>query len=120
MPKPFGPTWLREWMKRHQNPISFILHLIGIPMTVAALVPILLNSTSGMAWVYAAMLFLGGYVLQFVGHAIEGNDAGELILVKKLLGKPYVAIAPQFSETSYTELPFTEQPASPTQVIHTP
>lgn len=72
--------------------------MVGIPMTVSALVPILLNSTSGMAWVYAALLFIGGYALQFLGHAIEGNDAGELIVIKKMLGKPYVAIAPQFAE----------------------
>jgi hypothetical protein len=85
-------------MKRHQSPVSFLLHLIGIPMTVAALVPILLDATSGMAWLYAAGLFIGGYALQFLGHAIEGNDAGELILIKKLMGKPYVAIAPQFAE----------------------
>jgi hypothetical protein len=98
VPRPFGPVWLKEWMKRHQNPISFALHMVGIPMTVSALVPILLNSTSGMAWVYAALLFIGGYALQFLGHAIEGNDAGELIVIKKMLGKPYVAIAPQFVE----------------------
>ncbi len=100
VPRPFGPVWLREWMKRHQNPISFAMHMVGIPMTVAALIPILLDSTSGMSWLYAAGLFIGGYALQFLGHAIEGNDAGELILVKKLLGKPYVAIAPQFAEQS--------------------
>lgn len=98
VPRPFGPVWLQEWMKRHQNPISFALHMVGIPMTVSALVPILLDSTSGMAWVYAALLFIGGYALQFLGHAIEGNDAGELIVIKKMLGKPYVAIAPQFVE----------------------
>jgi hypothetical protein len=41
-------------------------------------------------WLWALAAFVGGYVLQFVGHGIEGNDAGEVILVKKLLGKPYV------------------------------
>ena len=44
---------------------------------------------------WAAGLFVGGYLLQFLGHAIEGNDAGEVVLIKRLLGRPYVAIAPR-------------------------
>jgi len=35
------------------------------------------------------------YVLQGIGQAIEGNDMGEVVLIKKLFGKPYVAIAPR-------------------------
>lgn len=98
MPPPFGPVWLREWMKRHQNPISFALHMLGIPMTVAAIVILIIDVASPLSWLWASLLFLGGYALQFLGHAIEGNDAGELIVLKKWMGKPYVAVAPQFSE----------------------
>lgn len=98
VPQPFGPGWLKEWLKRHQDPISFALHMVGIPMTIAAVVPLLIDiSSPSMCWL-ALGLFVGGYALQFLGHAIEGNDAGELILVKKWLGKPYVAIAPQWQE----------------------
>ena len=39
---------------------------------------------------------VAGYFLQWVGHRVEGNDVGEFIPVKKLLGLPYVSIAPQF------------------------
>lgn len=46
-------------------------------------------------WDWAAGAFVLGYLLQFVGHAIEGNDAGETILVKKALGMPYVAVIPR-------------------------
>lgn len=98
VPQPFGPGWLKEWLKRHQNPISFVLHMIGIPMTIVAIVLLALDVSSMSMWVWATLLFVGGYGLQFVGHAIEGNDAGELILVKKWLGKPYIAVAPQFNE----------------------
>lgn len=35
---------------------------------------------------------VAGYVLQFLGYVVEGNDAGEMILIKKLLGKPYRAV----------------------------
>ena len=98
VPQPFGPGWLREWLKRHQHPISFALHMVGIPMTIAAVVPLLIDITSLGMWALAALLFLGGYALQFLGHAIEGNDAGEMILVKKWLGKPYIAVAPRWKE----------------------
>lgn len=46
-------------------------------------------------WGVALGLFVGGYALQFVGHAIEGNDAGELIVIKKWFGLPYVAVVPR-------------------------
>jgi hypothetical protein len=32
--------------------------------------------------------------VQFLGHAIEGTDPGEIILLKRRLGLPYVDIAP--------------------------
>ena len=38
--------------------------------------------------------FVGGYGRQFLGHAIEGNDAGEVVLIKRWLGRPYREFAP--------------------------
>jgi uncharacterized membrane protein YGL010W len=82
------------WKKRHQNKTSFTLHMIGIPMTILAIVPLVVAIAQGPdAWYLVALaLFIVGYALQFIGHGIEGNDAGEMILIKKLLGKPYIAI----------------------------
>ncbi|MCB9857593.1 MAG: DUF962 domain-containing protein [Phycisphaerales bacterium] len=92
------PAWLQNWLERHQNPVSFWLHMIGIPLTIAA-IPLaivqLVNDQWGLWWRPVALIF-GGYFLQWVGHLIEGNDMGELILIKKWRGKPYVAIAPQY------------------------
>ena len=80
----------RNWRERHRHRVSVALHAIGIPMTVAA-VPLAVLGRFG----WAAGLFVGGYALQFVGHGVEGNDAGEIILVKRLLGRPFVAVAPR-------------------------
>ena len=77
--------FLSNYIERHQHPVNQLLHLIGVPVTFGLSVHYLINQQSAEA-LYA---FVGGYVLQFVGHAIEGNDAGELILIKKMLGKPY-------------------------------
>ena len=86
-----------NWRLRHRNRTSLVLHLAGIPMTIAAGVLVVVAiAADGVVWLWlAAALFVGGYALQFIGHAIEGNDAGEMILVKKLLGKPYVDIVPR-------------------------
>jgi uncharacterized membrane protein YGL010W len=84
------PAFLDNWMERHQDPTSFKLHMVGIPMTVVGV-----GFLIAQWWWTGVGLFVLGYALQFVGHAIEGNDAGELILFKKLLGKPYVAVVPR-------------------------
>lgn len=78
---------LENWMLRHQNRTSFWLHMVGIPMTLVGV-----GLACAQLWWWAIGLFVAGYALQFIGHAIEGNDAGELILVKKMLGLPYIDI----------------------------
>ncbi len=52
----------------------------------------------GRYWT-AAALFVGGYFLQWLGHRVEGNDVGELIPIKRLLGLPVV----EFGATSQAE-----------------
>ncbi len=87
---------LENWFKRHQNKTSLILHAIGIPMTILA-IPALITGMllkQNSYNIIAIALFVIGYALQFIGHHIEGNDAGEIILIKKLLGKKYIDIAP--------------------------
>ena len=96
----FGPRWLRRWLERHQHPVSFALHVVGIPMTVVA-IPVLF--LAGIGW--ALVLFLGGYLLQFIGHTIEGNDMGEWVLVKRLLGWPYVAVSPRWQTPRTSQTP---------------
>jgi len=88
---------LENWFQRHQNKTSLRLHVVGIPLTLLAIPAVIVAATkdSTVGYVVAAVLVVIGYALQFVGHAIEGNDAGEMILIKKLLGKPYKAIADQ-------------------------
>ena len=76
--------WLRNWMTRHQHQVSIALHIVGIPACFVA-APILLVM---QMWCWAAGAFVGGYALQFIGHAVEGNRSGEEILIRRLLGKP--------------------------------
>ncbi len=69
---------------------------MGIPLTVVAAVLFVAQVRSGAwgLWWRPCVLFVIGYGLQWIGHRIEGSDMGEVILVRKLLGKPYVAVSP--------------------------
>jgi hypothetical protein len=80
----------RNWLDRHQHPFNYWIHLVGIPLAVAG-VPLLFLAD----WWVGLAAIAAGYLLQWVGHRVEGNDVGELIPVKRLLGLPVVAIAPR-------------------------
>ncbi len=80
MPNPIVTAY-ENWLSRHRNRTSFWLHMAGIPACFVA-APVLLILQQ---WVPAAACFVGGYVVQFVGHAIEGNRSGEELLVRRLL-----------------------------------
>ena len=73
---------LANWLSRHQNPTNFWLHMVGIPACFVA-APVLLILQQ---WPSAGALFVGGYALQFLGHAVEGNPSGEWMLIRRLLG----------------------------------
>jgi hypothetical protein len=81
----------RSWLLRHQNPLNFWIHLVGIPLALAGLVLLFL-----LPWYYGIAALVIGYFLQWLGHRVEGNDMGEFIPLKRLLGLPVVAIAPEF------------------------
>jgi len=89
--------FLRNYMERHQHPGNQLLHLVGLPVTFVLPVVWLIQQ---QPWWWALSAFVVGYVMQFVGLAIEGNDAGEMFLVKKLRGQPYVAVVPRRSKSN--------------------
>ena len=76
-------TWLANWRKRHVNTTNLYLHMLGIPACFLA-APVMLVLRE---WVLAGLLFVAGYVLQFIGHLIEGNRSGEEMLLRRMLGR---------------------------------
>src|SRR6185436_7459046 len=62
-----SPDFLANYKAKHRHPLNRLTHSIGIPMIVVSLPLFFLN------WRWALVLFAAGWVLQFVGHAIEGN-----------------------------------------------
>lgn len=96
------PGWLDNWLRRHRHPASLALHAVAIPMLPAAGVLIVIQLIDGAwdLWWRPAGLFVVSYLLQWIGHRVEGNDMGEIVLLKRWLGLPYVAIAPRYADLS--------------------
>jgi uncharacterized membrane protein YGL010W len=59
---------ITNYKSKHQHPLNRRSHSIGIPLIVVALPVFFFN------WRWALTMFVVGWILQFVGHAIEGNQ----------------------------------------------
>ena len=59
---------VENYKAKHQHPLNKLTHLIGIPMIVLSVPLFFVN------WRWALALFVAGWVFQFIGHAIEGNQ----------------------------------------------
>src|SRR5437588_6325808 len=79
---------LANWLERHRHPFNFWIHIIGIPLAVSGVVLFFALPWSRCPWALAALI--GGYILQWLGHRVEGNDMGEWAGIKRRLGWPYV------------------------------
>jgi len=90
--------WLENWLERHQHPLSRGLHFLAIPLLPAGAVLALLQFLDGRwsLWWRPVGLIAISYAMQWLGHLIEGNDMGEVVLIKRRLGLPFVAIAPRY------------------------
>jgi uncharacterized membrane protein YGL010W len=60
-------SFVDNYKAKHQHPVNKLTHSVGIPMIVVSL-PLFFVS-----WRWALGLFISGWILQLVGHAIEGN-----------------------------------------------
>lgn len=68
--------------------------MVGIPLTLTGLISLFF-----FPWYWGVGAFVFGYLLQWVGHRVEGNDVGELIPLKRALGMPVVPVSPRYQQT---------------------
>lgn len=87
-PQPASPI-VTDWIDRHRDPRSFVLHLFGIPATIMGvlLLPVYTMLASSWLFLFALALFLGGFALQFVGHALDGSEPGEIRALRRSLAR---------------------------------
>ena len=65
--------WVAQYSTSHTHPVNRVCHTIGIPM-IALSLPLFLAAffVRGL-WPLPVALFLAGWLLQFVGHYVEGK-----------------------------------------------
>ena len=97
------PPWnlIDDWMDRHRDPTSFVLHMFGIPPTILGilLIPIYVMLISIPIFLLALAMFVGGYLIQFLGHVVDWTEPGEIAYLRWKLGWSYAKIAPAASPT---------------------
>lgn len=68
--KPWS-QWVTDYSASHQHPMNKICHKLGIPMIVISL-PLMVGGIVSLAlFQLGLLLFVLGWVLQFIGHAYE-------------------------------------------------
>jgi uncharacterized membrane protein YGL010W len=61
------PKLFEKYRRDHQHPVNKLTHAIGIPMIVISLPWVFFQ------WKMALLLFVVGWIFQFVGHLVEGK-----------------------------------------------
>jgi uncharacterized membrane protein YGL010W len=60
--------YMTQYDHEHESVWNKLLHAVGIPMIFAGIILLVF-----MKWLWGGGMFVGGWVLLFLGHRIEGN-----------------------------------------------
>ena len=72
-------AFLIDYAGRHKHPVNACLHLVGVPLVFYSIYLLFTGAA-----LYAAFCFVLGYLCQYLGHKAQGNEVGEVILIKKV------------------------------------
>jgi hypothetical protein len=61
--------YMAQYDHEHDSPWNKLLHGIGIPLIFAGIILLVL-----LKWRWGISCFVGGWVLLFIGHRVEGNN----------------------------------------------
>lgn len=65
--------WIRQYARSHQHPANRLCHTVGIPLIALSLPLFAVALLVPGFWKVPTAMFVGGWLLQFAGHAIEGK-----------------------------------------------
>ena len=65
--------WLVQYDESHQHPVNRLCHTFGIPMIAVSLPLFVVAIFVHGIWPVPVALFVIGWILQFVGHFVEGK-----------------------------------------------
>jgi hypothetical protein len=80
-----------DYMRRHRHPVNAALHIVGVPaafygfwLLLKSLISPASPRTQGTNLLTGILCVIFGYLLQYLGHRSQGNEVGEVILIKKV------------------------------------
>lgn len=75
--------FVKDYIERHAHPANAALHIVGVPAAFAGFFYLLTGKDipRGLA------LVVVGYLFQYLGHKAQGNEVGEVTLIKHLIKK---------------------------------
>ena len=65
--------WVHQYSGSHQHAVNRFCHTIGIPLIVLSLPLFVAAPFVERLWPAPVILFVVGWLFQFVGHAVEGK-----------------------------------------------
>jgi uncharacterized membrane protein YGL010W len=98
-------SFLENYRAKHQHPLNKLCHSIGIPLIVVSLPLFFVD------WRWVLPLFVIGWALQFLGHAIEGNEPAFLKNPVYLLIGPWWLLRRALTAVGLAKDPETTPPA---------
>ncbi len=84
MAAPANPimAFVIDYIERHKHPVNAILHIFGVPMAFYGLFKLITGE-----FALGGGLLIGGYLLQWLGHLAQGNEVGEVTLIKNIAAR---------------------------------
>lgn len=68
-----------DYCQRHAHPVNAILHILGVPAAFYGFYLLFRGQLLS-----SCIFIVIGYLLQFLGHQAQGNEVGEVTLIKHL------------------------------------
>lgn len=72
-------AFIIDYCQRHANPVNAVLHILGVPAVFIGIYDLFIKQ-AGLGF---SLIFIG-YLFQYLGHRAQGNEVGEVTLVKKI------------------------------------
>jgi hypothetical protein len=69
-----------DYIKRHAHPLNAVLHIFGVPAVVLGIYFLITKQ-----FAFGIVLIVVGYFLQYLGHRAQGNEVGEVTLIKNIV-----------------------------------
>ncbi len=70
-------AFIIDYCQRHAHPLNAILHILGVPAAFYGFYLLFCGQ-----FLSALVLIVVGYLLQYLGHQAQGNEVGEVTLIK--------------------------------------